>query len=796
MTTSSPDDVTIAPFRLDRIGGISVTAVNLSTGTRQVLDQLAIASAAVEQAARPLVDAIFELVPKVSAADRRSLLAAKRRIHRGERMTPDEGAALVMSGVPDLEVKTWMSAVDDRESTRTRLAADVAGAQERTSNHLRNCVRHESLARTLPLIAPEFLERLEQSDLRPGTRAARTALLYLIRSALKPSPLRHLTAVALYPNGSNHRTDVTVSIGLVHQIFMALAATPRFTDAFDYTVAYRVPTDPRLRLVVQNANADHGSLWSQERIIDASEYTAEIEHAAKPPERIARLVRMGVIVPIVPWTAGARDALPELASLMDRSTAVDASDIAAQLRDLDRAVADIGRADGAARQRIMPALTAAVTALTERAGVPGWEDTIVHEDVAVRDAVGDLGGAVAADLAALAADIRPFLFRSHGYDLVVNAFRSAFGAGGRCADAAGFFLTLQTDPGFVRLARRAKAQDLTLDVISSDRAHLPVGQTSAPPAAALMYQIASTSLAAVQARDYLMVVNQIGSALGGLLTRFGRVFESDAVTTTLQPWLSRLFPHCDVRSLTLSAQVNNLQHTGAGYLPAIHWPVERQRRAPGASGLDQIGLRHDLVADTLEFTDADGAAVAPVYTGIVPAGLCGGGVQFALTVMDPWVDGSPLTRSNHPVLRARAIQGGVDRITASERLVKGRVVLRRAQWLVPADQFPMTDAAHDNAGYLSRLDSWRRGIGLPAEVYFVALSADPFDANRRKPMWLDFASPHSVRTALPLIAGSTAVRFEESLPSRADAWVPGSDGPRMTEHLSFLAWDRPERGAR
>jgi len=795
MTMSSPDGVRIAPFRLDRISGISVAALDLSAGTRQLLDELAVASAAVEQAAGPLIDAIFQLVPTASPAGRRPLLAAKRRIHRGEQLTPDEGAELVMSGVPDLEVKTWLSAADDREGIRSRLAADVAGAQERTSQHLRTCVRQESLARTLPLIAPEFLDRLEQSDLRPGSRAARTALLYLIRSALKPSPLRHLTAVALYPNGSTHRSDVTVPIGLVHQIFMTLAATPRFTDAFDYTVAYRVAADPRLRLVVQRATADHGSLWSQERIIDAADYTAEIEHTAKPPERIARLVRMGVLVPVVPWTAGARDALRVLAGVMDRSRDVDASDIAAQLRDLDATAAGIGAADGAARQRIMPALTAAVTALTDRAGAPRWTDTIVHEDVAVPGPVGDLGEAVAADLAVLAADIRPFLFRSHTYDLVVNAFRAAFGTGGRCADAAGFFLTLQTDQGFVRRARQAKAQDLTLDVPSSDRARLPVGQTSAPPAAAMMYQLAAPDLAAVRAGDYLMVVNQIGSALGGLLTRFGRVFDDGAVTATLQPWLSRLFPHCDVRSLTLSAQVNNLQHTGAGALPAIHWPVERQRRAPGASGLDQIGLRHDPVADTLEFTDAGGAAVAPVYTGIVPAGLCGGGVQFALTVMDPWVDGSPLTRSNHPVLRARAIQGGVDRITAGERLVKGRVVLRRAQWLVPADQVPMADA-HSGAGYLSRLDSWRRDLGLPAEVYFVAMSADPFDANRRKPMWLDFASAHSVRTAMPLIAGSIAVRFEESLPSRAQAWVPGSDGPRMTEHLSFLAWDRPERAAR
>lgn len=796
--TESVRAASIAGFRLDRISGVGVAALDLNGSVAPLLAQNAVTEADLATATEPLIAAIFDLVPRLDRLDRRTVLALKRRIHRGQQIDPEDCDALIAAGVPDLELKTWVHACEERALGLQRLDIAVEAAGDVTASRLRELIGTPALALTLPVVAPDFIDRIADADLRPGARASRTALLYLVRAALKPSPLRHLTTVALYPIGSREQQDVAVPIGLVHGLFSALAGTPRFTDAFDYRPAYQVPAQGP-SVILRSNRSDHGSLWSQERIADAAQYAAELAHLVAAgaelstvlsAERLSRLVRMGLLVPVVPWAAGAADALPVLADVLDRSAAPDAPPMAGLLRDFQQAVIELGSAGPGDRAELIPQLHTRANALADVCGAPRWTDTLLHEDVAVRDSAGELPDVVGDDLRDFAGQVRPYLFRTHLYDLILDAFRSTFGAGGRCGDAVGFFLRLYADAAFVRQIRAARAADLALDVPPSGRAWLPVGRTSAPPAVAVMYQLAATSSAALTGGDYRLVVNQLGSALGGLVTRFGRVFQDGAVTRSVLPWLEQLYPFCEIRSFTLSAAVNNLQHAGAGHLPEITWPTEFQHLSAGALKFDELGLRHDPTTDTLEFVSRDGRDIAPVYTGIVPGSLCNGPAQLALAVMDPWVDGSPMSRANHPFLRSRG--GDAERVISTPRQGSGRVVSQRARWLVPVADFPLPLPAETAGRYLARLDNWRRSIDLPAEAFFLAIASDPFDANRRKPMWIDFASSHSVHTALPLIVGSRAIRFEEPLPARTEAWVPGIDGPRMCEHISFLGWRRPD----
>ncbi|WP_329314142.1 lantibiotic dehydratase family protein [Streptomyces sp. NBC_01278] len=805
-TISGTERVLSASFRLDRVSGLPATALTLSEPVRVQLDRYAAAAAALDVAVTPLTDAIFPLVPLAEQGARRRLLKLRRLAHRGGVPTAADLAFLGDAGVPDAELKRWQSAREELARQLAELEEAIAGCEAATADALRTHLEGGPLALSLPLVSAHLPEKASAAELKPGARTARTLLSYLVRAALKPSPLSRLTTVALHPGPATEpaeRSETAVPIGLVHSLFTELAATPRLADAFAYAPACPVPSRPGRTPVVLTSLSDTGGfLWSTERIVDAGLYQAELSElndahpASLPPARLARYVRTGLLVPVVPWEQGSRAPLIDLADALLGSAAEDAPALADALMAFETGVRAVAAAGPGDRRRLLPALRAQADRLADLCGAPRWNGQLVHEDASTPDLVGPLPHTVAADLETVASALRPYLIRSHVYDAVLEAFRTRYGAGGRCENAAGFFMELQADSAFKVAFHQARMRDMAPASAQDERAFLPVGRTSAPPSTAVLYQISADSAEAVRDGGYRMVVNQFGSALGGLVTRFGRILGEEAVAEAQMGWLEELFPGCEIRTLSLSGQVNNLQHAGAGYLPELRWPAERQRRRAGSLGFDQLVLRHDAATDTLEFEDTSGRPVAPVYTGIVPSHIATGAARLALAVMDPWLDRSPLTRDNHPFLRAQAYAGGTTETVRTPRETADRVVLRRARWVFPAASFPVPERGEPTAAHLLRVDQWRRYWQLPHEVFFLALGDDPLDANRRKPMWLDLSSPHAVATALPLIAGAHTLRVEEALPGREHAWVAGPDGPRTCEHVSFLAWDRSSGDSR
>ncbi|MFI8456045.1 lantibiotic dehydratase [Kitasatospora sp. NPDC085464] len=792
----------LAGFRLDRVGGLPVTALTLSEPVRERLDRLAEVEAELTAAGAALGDAIFPLVPAADRSVRRRLLRARRLAHGGGGLGSEDLDLLVGVGVPAAVTDRWRVAQEALALQLAGLQDAVAQCAARTADTLRAHLDSGPLALSLPLVAAHLPEKAGDAELRPGARTSRTLLSYLVRAALKPSPLGRLTTVALHgptrpqPAG---RTETALPVGYVHGLIAELAATPRFSDAFTYAPAHSVAaTDGNDSVVLTSLSDNGGFLWSTERIVDAGLYRADLDEVrsvpatALAPGRLARYVRTGLLVPVVPWKAGSHSPLIDLADALGRSSAEDAAELARLMTELDALVCGVACAEPVGRRGVLADIRSRADQLAERCGAPRWSAQLVHEDGASAEPVGPLPASVEADLRTVAENLRPYVVRSYVYDAVLDAFRARYGAGGRCEDSAGFFMQLQADSTFKAAFHRARISDMTVDAAGlGERAGLPVGRTAAPPSTAVLYQLAAGSAAAAHRGDYRMVVNQYGSALGGLVTRFGSLLGKEAVTGAQLGWLRSLFPGCEVRALTFSGQVNNLQHAGAGYLPQLHWPAEQQERAADSLGFDRLALRHDAATDTLEFEGPDGSPVAPVYTGIVPAHIATGAARLALAVMDPWIDRSPLTRDNHPFLRAQALTAVGPEPVVTPRATAGRVVLRRARWILPASAFPKPERGESTADHLLRLDRWRRDQRLPREVFFLALGADPLDANRRKPMWLDLASPHSVATALPLIAGAHTLRIEEALPGRDEAWIAGPDGPRMCEHVSFLAWDRP-----
>lgn len=809
LALSNESTIQTAAMRLDRVAGVSVDRLDFSLEVRGLLEQVHNCTAACADASIPLIEEIFTLVPTGSSDERRLLLRVKRKVHKGATVEPDELDAVRAAGVPYHLITRWADERTLLDVSEARLAEAIIDANVRTAAQLRRVAAEVNVARALPLMANEFALRIDSEECAPGSRAGRTAVLYAARASVKPSPLSSLTAVNLHPHAPGERRHVSVPVGLVHRLFTALSCDRRFLDAFEYQPSQRLGDASSSTHVVASSTWDNdGFLWRNERVVDARAHGDEvlqtaglvgrgsvIAHsldAADGLARVVRLVRTGLLVATPPWEAGADTPLLDLARSLGRSAHPEAPEVRETLVALQEATDRMVDADPAVRRLVAPQVRERADRATVACGARHWTTAVVHEDAQSAVPVGALPTSVEQDLRGLAAELRPSYFRSHVYDAILQRFRAQDGGHGSRTNAAAFFMGLATDRDFLLAARRAATNDLRHEPADSQRSNLPVGRTSAPPATAVMYQLAARSARELEDGKYHLVVNQLGSPWGGMVSRFGPLLGQDAVSGSLMAWLDSQFPGCDVRAMTLGADVNGLQHAGAGYLPRVDWPSERPGQL-GALTWSDLWLTHDDDTDTLEIRGQHGGLVAPVYTGIVPSHLCNGPARYALTLMDPWIDGTAITRGNHPILRSQEI---CEQLSVRERQSAGRVVTSRQRWMVPTPEFPDRATGIDDRTYMTQLDRWRRDAGLPHEVFLLAVGSDPLDSQRRKPMWLDLASLHSVAACIPLIRGSNHLRLEETLPSREQTWLEAEDGRRACEHVSFLAWERPGGGDR
>lgn len=814
-TTAAAESTRWAPFRVDRLASIPAAAVRLSPAVRPLLDEYYRLTTALAEHGTLLSDAIYPLVPLVDARTRRVLLAARRQVHNSTCPAPEALDTLRTAGVDSDALAGWTStrrAVDSVEADLVATLDRVAAVGDELLIHQLN---RPDVARALAVCATEFSASLGKESLRPGTRGGRSAVMYLVRAALKPSPLSSLTTVNLHPADALDRHHVTVPVGIAQRVVQGLSCDPRLVECFDYEASPTLPAPDGGRwVVVPGASASDRFPWRGERIVDAGSYATEVDllqgvgrrsgsdlarllGGADGPARVARLCRMGLLRPVLPWARGADEPLRDLARSLRRSGGARGDDWARMLDSVSEAAASVSGADAVTRRERLVAIRRDVDALTGSARVPSWDGPVLTEDVTSARSVGDLPDTVRDDLTQLARVARSFVFRSHLYDVVLAAVKAEIGIGGHHHDAVALLRRLQGTRGLVKAIREAQGLDMAYDPTDGRRRELPVGRTSAPPALAVMYQLAARDRSALERGDYHLVVNQFGNAHGGLLTRFGPVIGRDTMREIIWPWLTDLRPDCQVRTVTFSTDVSGVQHAGAGFLPELEWDgTPEATPTPGDHAgpirFSDLGIIHRADNDTLEFVDARGDLVAPVYTGIVPASLTNGPTRLACALMDPWVDGTPLTRTNHPFLRSSL---RLAEPIIHPRICVGRVVTARRRWLIPTDQIALPLKGEGDTGYLIRLDGWRRSLDLPADVFFLAVSDDMADDARRKPTFLDFASPHLVQAAVPLIKGSRYVRFEETLPALDEHWVPGPDGGYACEHLSFLAWERPAGGA-
>lgn len=96
-------------------------------------------------------------------------------------------------------------------------------------------------------------------------------------------------------------------------------------------------------------------------------------------------------------------------------------------------------------------------------------------------------------------------------------------------------------------------------------------------------------------------------------------------------------------------------------------------------------------------------------------------------------------------LYKRVIDAGEDQVIRMPQVRYRDLILSRRQWWIPKSRLPQRLPVESGAGYLMRLDAWRRDLGMPGRVFVRRHQRDKVlerdISNIKKPLFIDFAAP-------------------------------------------------------
>ncbi|MGP3987642.1 hypothetical protein [Streptomyces sp. 3N207] len=827
MTATVPQTpVRLGTPELTRVAGLPAACCpRPGARTAELLDRHAELSGALEELRPRVEDVLYALVPLLDDARelRRAVLAARRAAHRAAPPGWDERTGARIAEYADEGARAalhrWQELTAAAQAVAAELDKEVARDRAAAEDTLAAALEDPAFAHSLALATPDWVRygsAGKHHKTRKRQRAMRTLYSYTTRAAAKTSPFARLTTVGVPGRAHDGHAAQQVSATVAFTALYALARSPHTAPLLRYRPS---PTTGELLLYPEYI-ATGGVTWRLDHVVEAGpaagwartlaaacdEDDGTLSHeaalralgGADPFRRFLRMLDSGVLAPVAPWRRG-EDAVSVLLALTEGARDDDLT-VVRQLRDLaterERLAAPVGAAPDGPRQRA--GAVARVRELGQGwARAAGW-DRFEPTEVWYEDAVTELrlppvleDEETAADLRRLGARIRPRLFRSHLYDELVRRFVAVYGRGGSCDDVLGFAMRCGAETDRDPELERAVQLDLAAREDPGERAWLPVGPSSAPPSAAVLFQHVQA------AGGPRMVVNQFNPGTGGLLTRFKGLL-GDGFAEALRTHVRRCWPYAaHHHELVLWTECSTAQAQSAGLLPPLTLPGELE--APGALALSATRLVHDPHQDTLTLLAPDGLPLAAAYTGLVPTHLFPKFARFLAVLADPWVNGSLLSdyRMSFQLPRDPGRVLALERQTLGD---EGHVVTRRASWIVPVDRLPLpSPESGSDAEAVAAADAFRRSHGMPRELfaYLLPAAAGGMSPDHdRKPLWIRLDSAVSLDVLAHWITPGTGhVRLVEALPAHDQHPLRDADGERRAaEHAVLLHWAGTETG--
>jgi hypothetical protein len=123
-----------------------------------------------------------------------------------------------------------------------------------------------------------------------------------------------------------------------------------------------------------------------------------------------------------------------------------------------------------------------------------------------------------------------------------------------------------------------------------------------------------------------------------------------------------------------------------------------------------------------------------------------------------------------------------------------RLVVGRERWRLSAAQLEFARIESESERFLAAR-RWAKARGLPRQVFLKS-------SLEVKPIYLDFASPISIKLASKIIrhaaehvGAEASLTASEMLPTIEETWLPDAEGNRYACELRFAAVDPRSRSA-
>ncbi|KUJ49669.1 hypothetical protein ACZ90_67165 [Streptomyces albus subsp. albus] len=759
-----------------------------------------------------LTGQLHPIVPKLEDRElRRSAVRLRRDVHNG-RCTARTRADLA-SVVPVLDNPSQQSCerwfqlteelVDLSERASGTLVAELDGAWQEMVRLLGRSPVRAALA----LASPEFLRARLPRTGDPTKRAARTAISYLTRAAMKTSPFSFLTTVAPLSlrkgstaHGQSRITNGTTPLAVELLLAMThvpelarlltLRANPSLRERADGTVLGLLPFRGCVDgFFYGDDEAQYISGLAARTVryhnVEPAGIHTWAERLQAPPSAVARLVRTGALQPVTPWTSDSPKPLAELASiLVDEDLAWSARafrDAVQDAADSERAAV---RTDATGRMSAVAQVRIAGARALGAAGavVPDWlvSAPLVHETVRDAGTHAVAGTPVREDLSRLRGLLAGTVVRSRFYERLIAAFVAEYGPGGCEPDMLTFLLKVIRRPVLPHvLAESAQVDRDRPDTDSPDG----LG-TLAPATVTTLFQVAAPTPEDVQAGRHLTIVNRLSMGPGGLLTRWlVAPGVHDAAGEDLAAWLRYLTPGAEPLQTASSSDWAPVQYLDTRLLPCLEWPTTLPTKVVRGVPLADIALRHDVASGTLQaFRRRDGKPVSFPYLGSIPRHLIVGAHRLVMTLTDPWVVRARVNGERHTGDPEPAPVRGV---VETDRRTCGRLVLQRRTWRMPRLMLPEHEQGETPVAHMGRLRAWAAEHGLPRRFYLRQFAH--LRLQHAKPAWVDLANLYSVHAAFRSIAPEAVeVEIVEALPDIGE-YLSTDAGAHAVELTAALA---------
>jgi hypothetical protein len=274
------------------------------------------------------------------------------------------------------------------------------------------------------------------------------------------------------------------------------------------------------------------------------------------------------------------------------------------------------------------------------------------------------------------------------------------------------------------------------------------------------------------------VLNRLFEGSGRYVSRYGALLEEPSRHRFTQHFTNRSTVEIDGEEADLldllftSGSMVNLrvpQTARVLEMPGERVDLPEERRVR----LSELRVHADLATESFWLTDGRGRRLLAVHMSSLNNVFLPVIIRL-LSLFGPFETRQVFPRSPLTVLGETAF---------SERLVCGRLIIRRKRWEIALRHLPDGMLSASGADAFESVQRWRRAAGLPAHVFlFEQMHRGENKVQSYKPQYIDFSSPSLVSLFLSIARKSAEVLFfDEPLPHFSEFPLDNSGDPRAFE---------------